>query len=110
MIKYSGGSSPTIVQSSTMTSYTKSSTLAQQGEIFATVGTGGVNFHGWKGKVFLYNIPKYLSSDATFGILEYDGSSIIRLTKLGWKIHQQRRFREGIRLPLLKHFLTPSLR
>jgi hypothetical protein len=61
------GSSPTIVQSST-TTYTKSS-LRSPGEIFATVGTGGVNFHGWSGKSSFIAFQKP-SSDATFGILD----------------------------------------
>jgi hypothetical protein len=67
LIKYSGGSSPTIVQSST-TSYTKSA-LRTPGEIFATVGTGGINFHGWSGKSSFIAFQKP-SSDATFGILD----------------------------------------
>ena len=61
------GSSPTIVQSST-TTYTKSA-LRTPGEIFATVGTGGVNFHGWSGKSSFIAFQKP-SSDATFGILD----------------------------------------
>ena len=67
LIKYSGGSSPTIVQSST-TSYTKP-TLRSKGEIFATVGTGGVNFHGWAGKSSFIAFQKP-NSDAIFGILD----------------------------------------
>jgi hypothetical protein len=61
------GSTPAIVQSST-TTYTKSS-LRSPGEIFATVGTGGVNFHGWAGKSSFIAFQKP-SSDATFGILD----------------------------------------
>lgn len=67
LIKYSGGSSPTIVQSST-TTYTKPS-LRSPGEIFATVGTGGINFHGFSGKSSFVAFQKP-SSDATFGILD----------------------------------------
>jgi hypothetical protein len=43
-IKYSGGSSPTITDSNS------NNYIDPQGEIFATVGTGGVNFHGLSGK------------------------------------------------------------
>ena len=43
-IKYSGGSNPTITDSSS-NNYND-----PQGEIFATVGTGGINFHGLSGK------------------------------------------------------------
>ena len=48
LIKYSGGSCPTIVGSN-ITTYSKSA-LRAPGEIFATVGIGGVNFHSFTGK------------------------------------------------------------
>ena len=66
LIKYSGGSSPTIVQSST-TSYTKPA-LRTPGEIFATVGIGGVNFHSFSGKSSFVAFQR--SNSDGFGVLD----------------------------------------
>jgi K319L-like, PKD domain/Bacterial Ig domain/Calcineurin-like phosphoesterase len=61
-IKYSGGSSPTITDSNS------NNYIDPQGEIFATVGTGGVNFHGLSGKAaFVVS-----QQDTKFGTLNLD--------------------------------------
>lgn len=77
LIKYSGGSTPTIVQSST-TSYNKPS-LRAPGEIFATVGIGGVNFHSFSGKSSFVAFQR--SNSDGFGILDLlvtnDGKTLI---------------------------------
>lgn len=66
LIKYSGGSTPTIVGSST-TTYNKPS-LRSPGEIFATVGIGGVNFHSFSGKSSFVAFQR--SNSDGFGILD----------------------------------------
>jgi hypothetical protein len=61
-IKYSGGSSPTITDSNS------NNYIDPQGEIFATVGTGGVNFHALSGKAaFVVS-----QQDSKFGGLNLD--------------------------------------
>jgi hypothetical protein len=62
----SGSSSPTIVQNS-LTSYNKPS-LRAPGEIFATVGIGGVNFHSFSGKSSFVAFQR--SNSDGFGILD----------------------------------------
>jgi hypothetical protein len=69
-IKYDGNSSPTRTSSST-TDYND-----PQGQIFATIGTGGINFHGLKDK------PSWVKfqQDDKFGILD------IKITNNGYKL------------------------
>jgi hypothetical protein len=67
-IKYSGGSTPTETGSAA-TDYSD-----PQGEIFAVVGSGGINFHALSGK------PSWVKfqQDDKFGILE------IKITNYGY--------------------------
>jgi predicted phosphodiesterase len=69
-IKYSGGSTPTKTSSAT-TDYND-----PQGEVFAVVGTGGINFHALSGK------PSWVKfqQDDDFGILD------IKITNNGYKL------------------------
>jgi Calcineurin-like phosphoesterase len=69
-IKYSGGSTPTKTSSATI-DYND-----PQGEIFAVIGTGGINFHALSGK------PSWVKfqQDDDFGILD------IKITNNGYKL------------------------
>jgi hypothetical protein len=69
-IKYSGGSTPTKTSSAT-TDYND-----PQGEVFAVVGTGRINFHALSGK------PSWVKfqQDDDFGILD------IKITNNGYKL------------------------